>query len=54
MVISGEMIGFSPHGPTGMEGWQDELLMQIFQDVRDACRQVVVEQNGAGIEAIEP
>ena len=52
-VISGEMIGFPPHGPAGMERRQHELLVEVAQDFRNACRKIVVEQDGARVETIE-
>jgi hypothetical protein len=33
---------------------QDELLVEVLQDVRDAGRQIVVEQDRAGVEILEP
>jgi hypothetical protein len=44
------MIGLAPHRPPCVDGRQHKLLVQVPQYVRDAGRQVVVEQNGAGIE----
>ena len=47
------MVGFSAHRPAGMQRWQQELLVQVAQDVRDAGRKIVVEQDGARVEVLE-
>ena len=37
-----------------MQGWQDELFVQILENIGNAGRKIVVEQNGTGIESIKP
>ncbi len=54
IVIRVEVLGLAPHGPAGMQRWQQVLLMQTLQDGRDAARQIVVEQDGAGVEVFQP
>ena len=53
-VIGGEMIGFPAHGPAGVERRQDELFVEVLENFRDAGRKVVVEQDRARVETIEP
>ena len=48
------MVGLAAHRPTGVERRKDELLVQVAQDIRDSGREIVVEQDGAGVEAVEP
>ena len=53
-VISGEMVGLAAHRPAGMDRRQHDLFVQALQDGRNAGRQIVVEQDGAGIETLQP
>ena len=48
-----EVIGFAPRRPAGMERRNDRLFVQIFQDVRNPGRQIVVEQDGVRVEIPE-
>jgi hypothetical protein len=53
-VVGGKVVGLAAHRPTGVERRKDELLVQVAQDIRDSGREIVVEQDGAGVEAVEP
>ncbi len=54
LVVGGEMVGLAAHRPAGVHRRQHALVLQALQDGRNAGRQVVVEQDGAGVEAVQP
>ncbi len=43
----------APHRHARLQRWQQVLLVQVFQDAGCASGQVVVEQDGAGIEVLQ-
>jgi len=47
------VVGLAAHGPAGVQRRQHDLVAQALQDGRDASRQVVVEQDGTGVEAVQ-
>ena len=47
------MIRLAAYRPAGVQRWQDELFVKILEYFRDAGGQVVVEQDRAGVEAVE-
>mmetsp|Transcript_59389 Transcript_59389/g.140279 ORF Transcript_59389/g.140279 Transcript_59389/m.140279 type:complete len:1259 (-) Transcript_59389:615-4391(-) len=52
-LVGPEMLALAPHAPAGVQRRQQVLLMQAHQLRRRAAGQVVVEQDGAGVEALE-
>ena len=48
------MVALAAHRPARMQRRQQVLLVQVFQDAGRAGRQVVVEQDGAGVEVLQP
>ena len=51
--IALKMLALAPHMPARVQGRQQVLLVQVFQNAGDARRQVVVEQNRAGVKVLE-
>ena len=49
-----EMHALASHCPARMQRWQEVLLVQVFQNAWNPCREVVVQQNSAGIKVLEP
>ena len=49
-----EVVGLAPHRPAGVQRRQQVLLVQVLQHLGHAGRQVVVEQDGAGVEVLQP
>ncbi len=54
LLVALEMAALAAHSPAGMQGRQQVLLVQFLQDAWRAGGQVVVEQDGAGVEVLEP
>ena len=54
LFITLEVARLAPQRPAGMQRRQQVLLVQAMQRTRDALRQVVVEQDGAGVEVLQP
>ena len=54
LFIGLEMVRLAAHRPAGVQRRQQVLLVQVFQHAGRAGRQVVVEQNSAGIEVFQP
>ena len=54
LFIGLEVVGLAPHGPAGVQRRQQVLLVQVLQHLGDAGRQIVVEQDGARIEVLQP
>ena len=52
--IALEVAALAPHAPAGLQRRQQVLLVQVFQNARRAGREVVVQQDGAGVEVLEP
>ena len=52
-LVALEMAALAAHAPACMQGRQQVLLVQLLDDARHAGGQVVVEQDGAGIEILE-
>ena len=48
-----EVVAASAQGPTGMEGRQQVLQMQVFQNAGNPGAQIVVEQDGARVEVLD-
>ena len=53
LFIGREMVGLAANGPAGMQRRQEVLLVQAFENLRDAGRQVVVEEDRAGVEILQ-
>jgi len=47
------VIGFAAHRPAGMQGRQQALFVDVFEDGGQARRQIVVQQDGARIEVFQ-
>ena len=54
LFIGLEVIRLAPHRPAGVQRRQQVLLVDVLQYLRDAGRQVVVEQDRAGVEVLQP
>jgi hypothetical protein len=52
-LVALEVPALAPHRPAGLQRRQQVLLVQVFQDARRAGGQVVVEQDGAGVEVLQ-
>jgi hypothetical protein len=48
-----EMLALAAHAPARMQRRQQVLLVQVFQNAGRAGGQVVVEQDGAGVEILQ-
>ncbi len=53
-LVAAQVIRLAPHRPAGVQRRQQVLLVQAFQHLRHAAGQVVVEQDGAGVEVLQP
>ena len=51
--VAAEVAALAPHAPAGLQRRQQVLLVQLFQNARRAGRQIVVEQDGAGVEVLQ-
>ena len=47
------MGAFAPHRPARVQRRQQVLLVQVFQNAGDTRRQVVVQQDGAGVKVLD-
>jgi hypothetical protein len=54
LVVGGQVVALAADRPAGVHRRQQRLLVDVFQDGRHAGRQIVVEQDGAGIEILQP
>ena len=44
------VVGFVAYRAAGVQRWQQVLLVQVFKNAGDAGRQIVVQQNRAGVK----
>ena len=51
--IAAKVGALAPCGPTGVQRWQQVLLMNVFQNAGHTGTQVVIEQNGARVKVFQ-
>ena len=54
LVVGLEVPALAAHMPASMQRRQQQLPLQVFEDARDAGAEVIVDQDGAGIEVPQP
>ncbi len=53
LLVALEVVALAPHRPAGMQRRQQVLLVQVVEHPGQPGRQVVVEQDGAGVEVLQ-